>query len=170
MVHSDTLGLVRFKSGGFMVADASQNWKAFTQLMTRWLKDNTPPELLAGSAAFPCTSISVNKNYAGKLHRDGGNAGPSVLMALGDFTGGGLNYHARDGCNRALDTLTLDGVVKADPKSNVTLFDGRRAHEVADFQGERYSLVFFTQGAVKDLKANDRKELETYGFNVPNKV
>ena len=118
-----------------MVADASQNWKAFTQLMTRWLKDNTPEEL---GPAFHCTSISVNKNYGGKLHRDGGNAGPSILMALGNFTGGELNYHPRDGCNRALDTLPLDKAIIADPKANVTLFDGRRAHEVRPFEGERW--------------------------------
>ena len=63
-VYSDTLGLARFKSGQFMVADATQGWPDFTKLLTKWLKDRMPDDI----GRFHCTSISVNKKYAGRLH------------------------------------------------------------------------------------------------------
>ena len=92
-VHSDTLGLIRFQSGGFIVADATQEHPQVTQVMTKWLHDQCPTEI---GTDFQCTSISVNKNYGGRLHRDAGNEGPSILMSLGDFTGGELNYWPLD--------------------------------------------------------------------------
>ena len=45
---------------------------------------------------FPFTSISLNYNYAAKLHRDGNNAGPSLTRSLGVFNGGGLFYPVSD--------------------------------------------------------------------------
>ena len=44
-VHSDTLGLVRFKSGWFIVADATNAWHSVTCICTRWLKERCPSEL-----------------------------------------------------------------------------------------------------------------------------
>ena len=41
-VHSDTLGLVRFKSGELMIADATQGWPNVTKILTRWLRENIP--------------------------------------------------------------------------------------------------------------------------------
>ena len=37
---------------------------------------------------FKFTSITLNKNYAAKRHRDKNNLGDSRLIAFGDFTGG----------------------------------------------------------------------------------
>ena len=39
---------------------------------------------------FPFTSISLNYNYAARLHRDGNNAGVSFTRSFGNFTGGEL--------------------------------------------------------------------------------
>jgi hypothetical protein len=39
---------------------------------------------------FCFTSIQVNKGYAGRPHVDRNNAGLSLVVALGDFTGGEL--------------------------------------------------------------------------------
>ena len=69
-VHSDTLGLVKFQVGGFCVSGATVQWPSVTRLLTRWMRDHCPAEV---GEVFHCTSISVNKNYAGRLHRDTGN-------------------------------------------------------------------------------------------------
>ena len=79
-VHSDTLGLIRFKDASVKVAQATREFPYVTWVLARWMKQQVPN--------FPCTSISVNKDYAGRIHRDAFNAGPSVLMALGEFAGG----------------------------------------------------------------------------------
>ena len=48
------------------------------------------------TVGLPFTTISLNKNYAGRMHRDAGNIGPSIGLAIGTFTGGKLRYWAGD--------------------------------------------------------------------------
>ena len=55
-----------------------------------------------------------------------------------------------------------------DARSKIVLFDGRRGHEVAPFEGERFSLVFFTCGQHTEMQAEDRQLLEKNGFKVPD--
>lgn len=77
---------------------------------------------------FEYTTIQVNKNIQSKGHVDQNNVGPSIIIALGDFTGGEL-------------------VVEGKPsniKNRFKKFDGRLGHWVQNFKGTRYSLVFFT--------------------------
>ena len=69
-----------------------------------------------------------------------------MLRALGDFVGGELSYWPYDNTRRPLSTLTESGRVTLDAKTNTVLLDGRRGHEVANFEGEHHSLVFFTHG------------------------
>ena len=77
-VHSDTLGMIRYKSGNVDLAPPSEQYPYFTNLLNVWMQEQIPVD-------FPCTSISVNKNYAGVTHRDAFNAGPSALLAVGSF-------------------------------------------------------------------------------------
>ena len=53
-------------------------------------------------------------------------------LALGDFTGGELMCWAEDG-----STQTLDYTRK------VLKMDGRLPHEVCEFSGERYCVIFY---------------------------
>ena len=39
---------------------------------------------------FAVSTMQVNHNFGGKAHRDQNNAGPSVIVALGNFRGGEL--------------------------------------------------------------------------------
>ena len=57
-VHSDTLGLIRFRDETVRVAPATREFPYVTWVLARWMKQQVP--------TFPCTSISVNKDYAGK--------------------------------------------------------------------------------------------------------
>ena len=54
-------------------------------------------------------------------------------------------------------------------QENVVLFDGRRGHEVLPFEGERYSLVYFTQGDYASMNNKESTLLEEMGFAVPAK-
>lgn len=77
---------------------------------------------------FDYTTIQVNKNVQSKGHVDQNNVGPSIIIALGDFTGG---------------ELVIEGK-PSNIKNRFKKFDGRLGHWVAPFKGTRYSLVFFT--------------------------
>ena len=79
------------------------------------------------------TSITVNQNFKAEPHRDKGNQGESFLVAFGDFTGGELVVHEGD----------LSGTHNIRYKPIKTDFS-KVLHSVKDFQGHRYSLVFYT--------------------------
>ena len=66
-----------------------------------------------------------------------------MTRALGDFVGGQLTYWPNDDGRTPLEELREKDASVVDTRSNYTLFDGRRAHRVEQFEsGERYSLVF----------------------------
>lgn len=81
---------------------------------------------------IPFTSITVNQNYKAAAHRDKGNKGESFLVAFGDFTGGNLKI--------------LEGEMKGEYDVRTPLITdfSKVLHEVQDFQGDRFSLVFYT--------------------------
>jgi hypothetical protein len=95
---------------------------------------------------FKYTTIQVNKNLMCKPHVDKNNMGDSYIIAFGDFTGGELS----------IDTQSIPGITSVEEnysnaigesfniKNRWKRFDGRQIHWVEPFEGERYSLVFFT--------------------------
>ena len=92
-VYSDPLGLAVDYTGGAVVNAECRGYPESERLLNRWLSDQMPEDL---GAQLVLTSISINKNYAGALHRDGNNVGPSSIKAFGDFQGGELRYGYED--------------------------------------------------------------------------
>ena len=80
----------------------------------------------------PSTTIAINRHAQFLPHRDSGagsGQSSSLIVALGDFAGGEI----------VLDT------VPHDIRYNVLEFDGWfTRHWTLPFEGERYSLVWFT--------------------------
>jgi len=164
-VHSDTLGLVKTRDQRIHVSSASRRHPSFTLLLNRWLRDQWPEGV---PADFPFTSISVNKNYAAKRHRDGSNAGPSLLKALGSFRGGQLRYWPRDNRRvKDVKALRMKDSVVVDVRKVPIAFNGNCAHEVLPFKGERFSLVFFTSGKYLGACEAQREALRKLGFAWP---
>eukprot|EP00747_Dinoflagellata_sp_TGD_P180448 gnl/TRDRNA2_/TRDRNA2_32927_c0_seq1.p1 gnl/TRDRNA2_/TRDRNA2_32927_c0~~gnl/TRDRNA2_/TRDRNA2_32927_c0_seq1.p1 ORF type:complete len:352 (+),score=36.58 gnl/TRDRNA2_/TRDRNA2_32927_c0_seq1:46-1101(+) len=166
-VHSDTVGLTRNRSQRYAVASLSKEFPDFTMLLVRWLLDNWPPAALG---KFPVTSISINSQYAARRHRDRGNVGPSVLKCFGsDFTGGHLRYWPKDIGHGSLDNLLAKDSVVLDAKHKPRVFNGKFAHEVTPFEGERFSLVYFCVSKTHLASCKTRKQLEKLGFLFPTK-
>lgn len=87
---------------------------------------------------FEYTSIQLNKNFKCPRHIDSKNVGESVLLCLGDYSGGELVIEEEDG----------DKVI--DNRNNMVKFNGSKYyHYVKDFVGTRYSLVWFVNSQVK---------------------
>ena len=144
-VYSDTLGLTKDRRGNIAVDAYTRDRPSVFTFLCEWLKQRKPTELVLD---FPFTSISLNYNYAAKLHRDGNNAGPSLSRSLGAFTGGELSYWPNDDKRTPLDQLRTRDAVKIDTQTCYALFDGCRAHKVEPFSGgDRYSLVYFSLNA-----------------------
>jgi len=164
-VHSDTIGLIKMSTcERTLLTTGSKRYPEFTQLITKWLKDRMPAEL---KNKFAYTSININKNYAGRLHRDGNNVGPSIIKAFGDFQHGELNYWPSDDKKGPLEALKEEDKVAVNLKDNMLLFDGNRGHYVTPFTGERYSLVFFSIRTWNKVPKEDAKEARECGIPLP---
>jgi len=163
-VFSDTLGLIRARDGRYMEKEATKEFPDVTRLLCQWFKDNKPAEM---QDDFPFTSINVNFKYAARRHRDGNNCGPSMIKALGNFTGGELGYWPGDDQKTDLDALPASDRESLNLKSGFALFNGNCAHEVDTFEGERFSLVFFAIGKSWKTPKEVKDFLTGCGINFP---
>lgn len=106
---------------------------------------------------IPFNSVTVNMNYKADKHRDRNNIGESYLVAFGDYTGGRLLIHEGD----------LSGAHNIQYNPIKTDFS-KVLHSVEDFDGERFSLVYYTfarKGIVPQLPpCSIREENGHYWF------
>jgi hypothetical protein len=103
------------------------------------------PELLralveVGNAVVPkgwsYSAIQLNVGVKAKKHLDQTNVGFSVIIAMGDFTDGGLYVYNPDGTGERL----------IDIKDKPAMFNGAiLPHKTQDFKGERYSIIYYNQ-------------------------
>ena len=101
-----------------------------------WLRPYLYKLLLDFGARFcpiPFNAITVNQNYRAAPHYDKHNSGVSMVVAFGDYTGGELEL--LEGERKGVYNVRHRPIV--DNFSTVL-------HAVREFQGERYSLVFYT--------------------------
>lgn len=84
------------------------------------------------SPSFQFNSVYLNRNTVCKKHLDSKNAGESLLVGFGNYTGGQTVLH--------LPSEALEH----DISSSSIIFNGSLIHhESKPFDGIRYSLVFF---------------------------
>ena len=77
---------------------------------------------------FEYTTITLNKNVLCKPHYDANNLSPSIIISLGDFSGGELNVEGK----------------KYDIKMQPLKFNGSKLkHWTEPFQGDRYSFIYY---------------------------
>jgi hypothetical protein len=85
---------------------------------------------------FEYTHITLNRNLRCKRHTDGGNMGPSYIAGFGNYVGGGLLVESPGG-GKPETILDLRG--------KFVMFNGNtQPHETMAFEGERYTLVYYT--------------------------
>ena len=81
---------------------------------------------------FSYTSITVNKNFKSYPHLDKNNSGMSMIIAMGDFSGGRL--------------IIDDNYI--DIKNKKCYFEAyKQIHSTEDFSGDRYSIIYFTRSS-----------------------
>lgn len=163
-VHSDTLGVIESRGDHSMIiTTACKGHESFVRLLSSWARKRSP------NGDLPFTTISLNKNYAGRLHRDSGNMGPSIGLAIGPFTGGRLRFWADDsgrGSRSHVEEVRNEPSVLLNIKQGV-VFDGNCAHEVQPFEGERYSLIFFTVKKYKKASNAVKRKMSQMGADWP---
>ena len=107
-------------------------------------------------SSFQFTTVTINYNYAAAKHRDVNHLdGSARIIALGEFTGGGLQVESV-GEDIQIRNSWFD-------------FDGRLEHSTNSFSGERYSLVYFTHLVFQsEVAVPLLAKLQTLGVPCPN--
>ena len=109
--------------------------EVFAKIMG-WFRD------LDGSNGFPVTSLQVSKKFLSKAHRDVANTGPSAIVVFGNFTGGRLMTWDRDD-----GTGPIEQVIMMPPTlhevDDLIFFNGNKFHGTENFNGSRFSVVFY---------------------------
>lgn len=130
--YRDTAGIGRSQTFGVvnkrcLPPDASrQNWlrpKLYAHLL----------EFAEKHVPIAWNAVTVNQNYQAGPHKDKHNRGPSFLVAFGDFIGGELEFH--EGPRLGLHDIRHKPIIE-----NFSAY----THSVRPFQGERFSLVFYS--------------------------
>ena len=162
-VLSDTLGLVSTRTGVVSASRLTRRYPAVFEILSLWLRQSWPL-----APRFPFTSISVNYNYAARMHRDSNNVGTSLTRAFGEFRGGSLRYWGEDDGCLSFEELGQQFLPTAlETGKALCLFDGRRAHAVEPFDGERYSLVFFCMSAFARAREDVLSFVSSLGAHIP---
>ena len=91
---------------------------------------------------FHWTQVQLNKNFEVGWHFDSQNIGQSILLSLGDYTGGNTRLMHLD-----------EKIEDIDSHYQLCKFNGSKIkHCVLPFEGTRYSLVFFDNIQKKNIE------------------
>lgn len=94
----------------------------------------------------PWTTITINRNLACLPHKDG-NIGQSIIVGMGQFTGGELCVKRTDDAEPVAYNVCR----------KFLQFDGNLSeHWVTEFEGLRYSIVFYTKKPIKSDTGADK--------------
>jgi len=163
-VWSDNIGLVRDRQGSIHLTSTTTRYPSVIKMLCTWLTARLPSE----AADFTFTSLNLNCNYAARRHRDGNNLGPSMIKAFGPFEGGELSCFPSDDKSVELEKLPEDDRVRCNIKSHLCMFNGNSAHEVSDFTGKRFSVVYFTASCHARASEEDKAKLKELGVPFPS--
>lgn len=88
-----------------------------------------------GRTGVPCSTFCINRNFQCKMHRDLINQGDSIIVGLGDYTGGDLQILPYGDFDIRYRFLQFDGA--------------KYEHGTLPFEGQRYSIVFYSSAPCK---------------------
>lgn len=160
------LGLYEWGSFGITKQTIKKPW--LTRLLVGAIRSAVPH--------FHFTSIQVNYDYASKPHVDKSNLGDSYIVSLGNHSGGQLWVHDDTGAEPYelggqddVSSFYRVGSVFRGRRLQVhdtwVAFDGNKLHFTMPFEGERYSIIWFTKDRFANVPEDVRIDLRLSGFD-----
>lgn len=153
-------------SGSLGITGATRRMPSVMKLLAKFVSQHDP--------CFKFTSVQVNKS-ASAPHVDSNNLGPSKIIALGKFRGGRLWIHSDTGdveCKIPERFSQKHAVYKpgqayrgkfVNVHQTFYTFDGNVLHFTEKVEGERYSLVYFTNDKLAAAPPEVHTELANFG-------
>lgn len=82
------------------------------------------------------STITLNHGVKAKKHKDTFNVGRSIIVGIGDYTGGRVKVWDKDDKNP----------IEADIHDKPLMFNGAKLfHQTTPFKGERYTIIYYNQ-------------------------
>ena len=100
---------------------------------------------------FQWASIQVNVNIVSQMHTDSNNIGPSMMVLLGDFTGGSFETH--------------DGLFRADKPGNCVILTAQLSIFLSPFRESVFRSFFSCIRAHVTYRRPTRQSYEALGSN-----
>eukprot|EP00971_Amphidinium_carterae_P340283 6478544-Amphidinium_carterae.1 len=146
-IRSMLLGAYTRRGRGVTGACLKKKWWPVLQLVHEAAK-------LRGARrkGMPYAAIQINQTSVHGMisHVDQNNVGISDVISLGKYQGGELSVNGVElTCHRKWAEL-----------------DGSQAHEVAEVQGRRWSIILHTPRGIEKLNQKSRKRLSELGFPI----
>ena len=118
---------------------------------------------LCSPGDFEVSSIQINYNFQTQAHRDKANCGMSGMVTFGNFQGGKLRYWPLDGGQPEAEQPWAPEILDC---RKLQFFVGRCLHGTEDFEGDRFSIVFFKIHNAENADLETQRELTQAGFHV----
>ena len=167
VIHGFLLGLYNY-GGNTGMAGGTLRPPLLLWLLIQALRKEAPD--------FPFTSIQINYGYAFRPHVDKNNLGTSYIVGVGDYTDGELWVdddtgdvpYVLEGKKNVSGYYRIGRELRGTElqiKDTWTIFDGNMMQLTKAFQGERYSLIFFTSDRYSAASPSVREALQDAGFD-----
>ena len=147
------------------ITAATRQWPRLTSVLTGLARSYFPD--------FEFNAITVNSGYASKPHVDRRNVGPSLILALGNFSGGRLWVADPKGKSQILLSESIPRYscgyhcgTYHNIQNQFLHFSGKALHCVEAFKGERFSVIWFNTPGVGRWDNRIKGDLQNLGFNI----
>ena len=111
---------------------------------------------------FSWSTFTINRSWVSEEHRDTNIVGPSAIVSFGEHVGGDLRWWPDDHPGKYIGTLREEEGQILQPVYNVCFFNGTKAHETCEFEGNRVSIIFYE--LKWDAMAEVKGQLRKHGF------
>lgn len=126
--RTTNFGFLKTRTRGYAPAVANRDYPDLFEAIVQ-LGNQVVPK------GWKYSTITLNYGVKAKKHIDKLNVGDSVIVGVGDYTGGGLYTYKPNGTDPTLHNI----------KDHPAMFNGALVpHKTEAFKGERYTLIFFS--------------------------
>ena len=103
-------------------------------------------------AGFRWNTLQIQKNSITRPQVALSHVGTSVMILLGDFTGGAFR--------------AVDSSYSVSTPNSLLIYNAHKPHLSEHFSGTRFSVACYFRGEHKDLSQSDRNRLKSLGFGI----
>jgi len=154
--NSFTLGLVKSYFGGLVLSKMTRRAVNLKSFLVKLIESERPEHKYS---SIHLTRSVASGSFAGKMHVDSDNEGPTLITGFGNFTGGELWIYDPSAPDDQAVFMSVTEPLEGYPwtegqqvrgraqciRDRWVEYDGRKPHAMMPFVGTRYSINYFNK-------------------------